>query len=169
MLPPETTSMQALHDGVVDALRDHFGNRIRQYGAYEPWDDVADQPEDDIKTPALLFAVDGISPDDDGIFSPGRVGIRCELTVHAVLSIQTENLQAKLPELAAAVIALVRRTESAPGVPPLNGNRWGLGEAADTPESVSARPDEFRPGLNGRDSWVVTWEQVIYLPESLPE
>ena len=73
-----------------------------------------------------------------------------------------------LPELAASLIALLRRSETAPLAPPLNGNRWGLGEALGPPEAVSASPAGESAGANGRDSWVVTWEQVVYLPETLP-
>jgi len=152
----------------VIGLRQHFGTRIRQCGAYEPWDPVEDAAEPVLLTPALLLELESIEPDDNDLNMPGRIAMRCAWAVHAVLSLRTVDLQIALPELAAAVIALVRKTGTDPLQPPLTGNRWGLGEALGAPEAVGARPAEFRPGLNGHDSWVITWEQVIYLPESLP-
>ena len=165
MLP--TTTIRAYFQAIEDALRAHFGDRIRQYGAYEPWDPVSDEPEPEIKTPMMLIELESIDPDDSSSSKPGRVSIRCSWSVHVVLSIETERLQIALAELAAAVVALIRKTEFAPGIPPLNGNRWGLGKAVDVSEAVSASPAGESAGANGRDSWVVTWEQVAHLPESL--
>ena len=168
MLPLPTTTIREALQAIEDGFRAHFGDAIRQYGAYEPWDPVEDEPEPELKTPAWLFELESIDPDDAGSHAPGRLAIRCTFNAHAVLSILTLELQIALPELAAAGIAVVRKTETRPLAPPLNGNRWGLGEALGPPEAVSARPAGFRPGLHGHDAWAVSWEQVVYLPESLP-
>lgn len=167
-LPFPTTTIRAAHQAIEDGLRAHFGASVRQYGAYQPWDPTEDEPETELLTPALLLELESIDPDETEDQMPGRVALRCAWTVHAMLSIRTEDLQIALPELAAAVVALVRQQQSPPSPPPLNGNRWGLGEAVGVPEAVSARPAEFVPGLHGHDSWAVTWEQVTYLPETLP-
>ena len=163
-----TTTIKAVFQAIEDALRAHFGAAIEQYGVYQPWDPVEGAAEPVLKTPALLISLDAMPIDEADTHAPGRIGIRCAISIHAILSILTEDLQIALPELAAAVTALVRQTELDPLAPPLNGNRWGLGDAISPPEAVSAEPAEFTPGLNGRDSWTVSWEQVVYLPETLP-
>ena len=167
-LPLSTTTIRVAHAAIVDALRAHFWATVRQYGAYQPWDPIEDTPETEILTPALLLELESIDPDDDEMHMPGRVGMRCAWSVHVMLSTRTEELQIALPELAAAVVALVRKQETEPLHPPLNGNHWCLGEAVDGPDAVTARPAGFHPGLHGHDSWVVTWEQAIHLPETLP-
>jgi hypothetical protein len=141
-----TTTIKALHAAIESSLRAHFNASVQQYGTYQPLD-----------------------TDDVALHLPGCVALRCALAVHVVLGVLTDDLQVALRELAAAVITLVRQTDTAAAArPPLNGNHWGLGEAVGTPEAVSARPAEFRPGLNGFDAWIVTWEQIVYLPETLP-
>jgi len=166
----ETTTLRAVHSAIVAAARAWFGDAVQQYGAYEPWGAGGENPDADaeIKTPALLLELESIEPDDTDAHGPGLIAVRCAWAFHAILSQRTDDLQIALPEFAAAAIALIRRAESLPYGPPLNGNRWGLGEAVGVPEAVSARPGPFTPGLNGRDSWLITWEQVVYLPETLP-
>lgn len=154
---------------VETALRDRFGERVRQYGIYEPWDEAEDEAEPKLKTPALLIQVEGIEPDLAEDQVPGAIAIRLSVTIHVLLSIRTERLQVALPELAAAVIALLRQPQYQPMRPPLNGNRWGLGDAVDIPESVAAQPADFSPGLHGHDGWAVSFEQVLFLPEDLPD
>lgn len=168
MLPLPTTTVRAAHQAIEAGLRAHFGSAILQYGPYQPWDSVDDEPETELLTPALLLELESIDPDDAALHQPGRIAIRCAWAVHAVLSIRTEDLQIALPELAAAVMTLVRKNETDPARPPLTANRWGLAEAVGPPEALSARPGEFTPGLNGRDAWIIAWEQTLYLPQTLP-
>ena len=162
------TTIKAAHQAIEAHLRGHFGANVEQFGVYQPWDPIDDEPEATLRTPALLIELAAMPTDEPEDHSPGRVAIRCQWTIHVVLSILTENLQVALAELSAAVIALIRQTEIDPFRPPLNGNRWGLGDAVGPPEAVFAEPAEFDPGLHGRDSWAVSWEQVIYVAESLP-
>jgi hypothetical protein len=164
-----TTTIKALHAAIESSLRAHFNASVQQYGTYQPWDTDSDAPDSELRTPALLVELEAMDPDDVALHLPGCVALRCALAVHVVLGVLTDDLQVALRELAAAVITLVRQTDTAAAArPPLNGNHWGLGEAVGTPEAVSARPAEFRPGLNGFDAWIVTWEQIVYLPETLP-
>lgn len=164
----ETTTVRDLFDAIETALRIYFGTSIRQYGAYEPWDPIEDEAEPDLRTPALLIELESLEPDASEEQIPGQIAIRASIAVHVILSILTDQLQIALPELAASVIALVRKRQTEILRAPLSGNRWGLGDAVEIPEAVSAQPAEFRPGLHGHDSWVVRWEQIVYLPETLP-
>ena len=44
-------------------------------------------------------------------------------------------------------------------------NHWGLGADVSHPANLTARPAEFRPGQAGFSTWVVSWEQTVYLGE----
>jgi hypothetical protein len=163
-----TTTLSAVHDAIIDALQARFGARVRQFGAYEPWDYDTESADPDLRTPALLIELESIGPDGDDIHTPGRVALRCNWAIHAALSIRTEKLQTELREFAAAVVTTLRRSDPSAPLTPTNGNRWGLGKAVGAPEGVSAQPGEFRPGLNGRDSWLITWDQIVYVDDELP-
>jgi hypothetical protein len=161
------TTFEALHQAIVEALRERFGDRIATYGAYEPWDPIDDQPTARIQTPALLLEVEDFAEADLESPDPlGRLALTCTLAIHCVLSIQTERLQQRLPQLAAAVLSLVGSPQV--GQRFRRGNQWGLGIAADPAERPQAQAGEFSPGLHGRDSWLVRWEQTVYLSEALP-
>lgn len=161
-----TTTIEALFGAIVSALSETFSDRVATIGAYEPWADSSGDESEPIKTPVLLLELESLDQDED--IAPrqtkGRTAIRCSWAVHAILSLSTERLQQALPELAASIMALVRKHETYSYVTQ-RGNRWGLEIACDYPSSISAQPAAFTPGLNGRDSWVVRWEQVVYLSD----
>lgn len=164
----DTASLREYLAAIERSLRAHFGDRIRQYGIYEPWDEDEDEAEPKLKTPALLIQVEGIEPDLAEDHAEGAIGIQLSMCVHALLSLRTPRLQIALPELAAGVITLIAKQEARVLRPPSNGNRWGLEGAVGLPEMIRAEPADFSPGLHGHDGWAVRFEQTLYLPETLP-
>lgn len=166
-----TTTLDELHDAITGTLRDWFADRVAQVGAYEPWDPVSEAVPASLVTPALLLECEGVAqtPWQD---AGGRLALSCTWVVHCVLSIQTERLQQTLPQFAAAVMGLVLAQCPAGGGgldEQVRGQLWGLGAAVEPPEEVQAQAGEFVPGLHGRDSWVVRWEQVAYLSGELDD
>lgn len=161
-----TTTLDAVHDAILAAARARFGALVAQYGAYEPWD-VEEEPAAplaSLQTPALLLEIENLARADADAL--GRFGIDATCVLHCVLSLSTPRLQQTLPQVAAAVLALV--DESVTGTGYLRGNDWGLGGAASYPTNLQAQPAEFTPGLHGRDSWIVRWDQTFYLSTALP-
>lgn len=156
-----TTDMDAIHAAIIDALRAHFDYRVVQYGAYEEWDEVDGQAETAILTPALLLQFES---EDYGLREDpaGRLVVRCSFALHCVLSVQTERLQVTLRQFASEVATAVM-FPAASRNQPRRGQRWGLGAAAEYPERVNAAAGDFSPGLNGRDSRIVRWDQEFYL------
>lgn len=153
--PAELTTLRALQAAILAAFAARYAGRVQTVAAYDPFaqdEDGADQPDQTrraLVTPALLLELSAIDPGpEDGT---DREPFRLTFTAHCVLSFLTRDLQTELPEFAADVLACVRN------------NRWDLPRAVRVPESPSAQPGEFRPGLAGYDSWVVTWEQTAYL------
>lgn len=160
--PANSTTLGALQDAVLAALREQFADRIARYGAYELDDQLTGEPDAAIATPALLFQVERADAEPADPPDPfGRLAVRCQCAIHCLLSVRTERLQAALLDLASEVLASVVLCPHLPCSP--RGNRWGLGIAADEPDSASIAEGGFRPGLNGVDSRVVNWDQTIYL------
>lgn len=165
--PGTTTSFDAAHDAIVDALREHFGSRVRQVGGYSPLDPLTDEPQSALQVPALLVRIAAATQDDEGDPDPvGRLVFRAECEVRCVLSIESQDLGRDLIDLATQVAALVLPRRR--GDQRRRGNRWGLGAAAESPLAVSVEEDfEFPQGLHGRAAYLVRWEQIFYLDGEL--
>lgn len=160
------TGMDALHDAIDNAMRAHFGIEAYQYGSYSPQSSFDGTPIAALQTPALIFEVTEFYFDDDERDAAGRLLAHVSLAIHCVLSIKTDRMQQTLPQLAAAVAALVLKPTSVNEF--IRGNTWGLKGAVGLPERVEARPSEFAPELAGRDAYTVSWEQTVYIDTTAP-
>jgi hypothetical protein len=165
-----TTTIDAAQIAILDALRVYFGDRVAQVGLYDPIDELTEEPQTTLQTPALMLGMDdgfdprGLFEAGDGslIEDPwGRMALRCYFTLRCVLSTATYNLPLELSRLAAAASGLILRDPDS-DEEQRRGNTWGLGAACDPPEGIEARPGGFLEGAHGWDSWTVTWEQTIY-------
>ncbi len=138
------------HNAILEGIRTHFAGRLKTVAMY----DVGNT--DPIETPAALLVMESGGKRED--LGDGRFPLRCLITVHCILGFKTKNLALELRKFAASSIRLV------------DGNRWGIEESVDLPD-ISGQdaigPGEFRPGQDGYDSWYATWEQTIYLGESV--
>lgn len=161
--PAIVTTLGAAHAGILASLEARFGARIARYGAYELDDELGD-PQREIATPALLLRLESFVADLAEPDPWGRLPLRCAWSVRCLLSTETQDLQRTLPQLAAAVVSTVIPLASVDAG--RRGADWGLGGAVGLPEAPSAQPDGL--GIFGADSWVVRWEQVVYVSEELP-
>ena len=103
-----------------------------------------------LKAPAIRLDINGIKPDTDR--GDGRFAARCEFV--ALCSFANGTMEA--PQIAAQLLDLIRY------------NHWLLGAGVNHPEQLKAQPADFRPGKSGFESWVVSWEQTVYLGEPEP-
>lgn len=153
------TTLDLVHTAMLDALRGALGDTFKHFGLYEPQDELTDAPHTTLVTPALILRQGATT--FDGVSDPtGRLAARCGWGVQVILSQRTAQLQAALPQCAALVAAVVLPPD--PAGQPRRGTQWGLGAAVERPENVAMTPGGFTD-LHGRDSWTVTWDQVIYL------
>lgn len=149
----ELLTLRALHTALVDDLRAHYLDRAQTIAAYDPFPALDGQDPQPLVTPAILIELEAIDPgEDDGT---DRQPLRLTFVAHCVLSFRTAEPQLELREMAADVMAHCRH------------QRWGYPSAVREPEALSAQPGEFQPGLAGFDSWVVRWEQVVYVGTDL--
>lgn len=156
-----TTTISDYQRAIVATLRTWFGGRIAQVGAYQPLT-VLGVAESGIETPALLVALAEIPYDDAVAQTPGRVALTAVVEIHALVGLTTPDLQLALTDLAAELLTVVRVAESGAD---RRGNRWGLGEAVGWPTAPRAIPAGFEPGVAGYDSWLVSFEQLVYVQQ----
>lgn len=155
------TTYAAYSAAVLAALKARFGADFR-YGEYELEDELTGEPELEIQTPALLLEVDSWStepPEPPDTF--GRRARRFAVNVHCLLGIRTESLQIALRELSLEVDEVLFPADAV-GTR-RRGAQWGLGAAVAPAEQSSGQKGGFRPGLHGINSWIVSFEQVVYL------
>ena len=147
------STLRELHDAIVADFTAHYLGRVATVAAYDPFPIPSAQEQQALVTPAILLELSEIAEgEEDGT---DRQALRLMLTAHCVLSMRTAQIQLELREFAADVLAHVR------------GQRWGLAKAVQASERPSAQPGEFKPGLEGYDSWAATWEQLVYIGPSL--
>ena len=84
----------------------------------------------------------------------GRRAQRLQLTVHCLVSRGIEEADLKALDLASAVDRIV------------DVNCWGLGNAVEVPENLSANEGMISTGENAFEGWEVSWYQTIFLGES---
>ena len=164
MSAPPVTTLDAFHAAVLQRLASVYGERIATYAPYDPAQLL--DPQQPLVTPALYLQIEGIEPHDTDTRKPqrGRCPLRLALALHLILSTQTQgDLQVALDVLASSLLVLLRAADPDPRLAAYPGERWGLGAAAAAPEQLAALPADWQPGLNGYDSRVVRWEQVLQL------
>ena len=146
-------SLRQLHEAILADLSAHYADRVATIAAYDPFPEANDQERQPLTTPALLLELVSIDPDaEDGT---DRRVLRLTWSAHCVLSFRTAQVQIELRDFAADVLGRVRY------------NRWGLPAAVREPQAMSAQPGEFNPGLPGFDSWIATWEQVVFVGQDV--
>ena len=138
------TSLRQWHEAILSALRTQFEDRKVTVAAYTPTTSA-------LQTPALLLEMeDGTLGDDRG---DGRTALSCRLTLHALLSLQTNDVELAIRDFASEVLLFTRYQQ------------WGLKEVS-VPEQLAMGPGHFQTGDLGYESWYITWEQTIYLGKS---
>ena len=137
-------SVRQWHEAILAALRTEFKDKKVTVEAYAPTASA-------LQTPALLLEM------EDGTLGPdpgdGRTALACRLTLHALLSLQTDDVELTIRDFATAVLLFTRHQQ------------WGLKEVS-PPDQLAMGPGHFQTGDLGYESWYVTWEQTIYLGES---
>jgi len=142
-----SATLTDLHQAILAALRDQFTGRVDTIAHYAPLG------SDPIDTPALLLELEEADEGDD--IGDGRMPLRGRWAIHCVLSLHTPEVALSVREMAAEVMTLVRR------------NGWGMGPSIGRPKGLHMAPGDMRPGQAGYESWVVSWEQTLYLVASL--
>lgn len=136
-----------LHNAIIQAFKAQFTDRVETIATYRA------TSTDPINTPALLLEMEDASEGPDA--GDERTPLRCRFTAHCMLSFQTPNVEIEVREFAAEVFRLIRH------------NLWGLSGSVKRPEQIEMGPGQFKPGKAGYESCYVTWEQVIYLGDTV--
>lgn len=145
------------HDKLVADLAAHYGDSLETVEAYFP-ELQSESPDAGlvINTPAVLVEIETLEDAEDAELGDGRDALLCKVTVHCVLGTQTENLQRALRNFAAETLRFIKAW------------RFSNNDECNTstqPEQIQAMPGRFKRGTTGYDSWVVIFDQVVYLGE----
>ena len=160
-----TTTMTALINAILATIRAHtWPSEIAAVGYRAPFDfDDADEPAA-MMTPAILLTITDRETEPEARTPPGRVARRCAFELHGVLSSKTENLQVELLELSESIYAMVEARDAKTSHE--RGNHWGLGDAVGVPFEIrDSDQGAYAAGVHGYDGRVVSWSQVVYLPD----
>lgn len=151
------TELDDYHAALVAFFVDKFGDSLDTVQAYFP-ETQSDDPESGlvVNTPALLVELEkhstGNSAGDD------RSAIKCEMAIHCILGTLTPNLQQELRNFGVEVQRL------------LTSKHFCLGGSVSvgSPEDVNGMPGWWQKGgAGGYDSWVVVFEQTVWIGESV--
>ncbi len=149
--------LDAYHDALVVLFKNHFGDSLATVQAYLP-ETQSDDPEAGltIKTPALLVEIEKTGQGHN--LGDGRVAVYCELAAHCILGTATPKLQQELRNFGVEVQRLLTDLDFCLGKP----------VSAGMPEDVNGMPGWWQKGgAGGYDSWVVTFEQTVWIGESV--
>ena len=144
------------HERLVDGIRTHFGDSLQTVQAYFP-DWQSDNLDSGllIDTPAALVEIERLEAVPEDGRGDSTDAVLCHVAIHCVLGSQTQHLQRELRNFAAAVLSLVSNR----GLVGCNG----VGEA----ESAQAMPGVFRTGQAGYDSFVVVFQQIVFIGDNI--
>ena len=144
-------TLTIVHESVINSLKQAFSHKVDTICAYSPL-------QKDIKAPALLLALDNMNHGNET--GDGRTAVDCQFSLCAILPVHglpSDKVAIAIANFAAEALHQVRY------------NHWGLGSEVSHPQNLSAQPADFKPGKAGFESWVVSWEQTIYLGELEPD
>ncbi len=166
--PRPTATPTAFFTAILTALRAYsWPSPIAEIGFREPMSDSI-APPIPIRTPALLLTADIISGLEDGdetldqaLCMPGRAARDIQCSIFCMLSTSTHQLPMQSIELSQSVFGLIESLETASA--PRRGHQWGLGEAVEMPREIRDAPADL--GLNGIETRIVSWNQVLYVPQ----
>lgn len=129
-----------LVDGILNGVRDHFGDRLPVIEWYSPF-----RRHD--TTPAVYLELSKMSlgayKGDD------TIPIACELQLLAALPRHAGDLAVR--DFAAELAVLVE------------SNKWELGAAVSFPDDITIEPMVYTPTGEGLLVWSVSWSQTIHV------
>jgi hypothetical protein len=146
------TTLTEFHLAIENAIDAHFGDNVNTIAWYQQGETPAGQPLP-IITPAVILEIESAEEGDD--IGDDRAPLLCHFTAYCILGQQTEALQIQVREFAAQLFKKVRK------------NKWGLAHNVSFPGMVTLGPGKFDPEKNGFDSWYVSWDQTLYLGDSI--
>lgn len=150
----EVSSLELYQHTLLAGLRAHFGDSLETVQAYLTEQTANLDVGLTINTPALILEIERLASvsDDRG---DGRDALRCGVLVHCILGSQTPNLQIELRNFAAEVMRWLS-----------NSSNWPACGSIEPIEELDALPGRWKQGQSGYDSFVVTFDQVVYLGDN---
>lgn len=134
------------HTRVEDVILAHFGNIIEEVVWYRT-------PDEQLNTPCVILEMEDFK--EGGDLGDDRTPVFAKMNAACVLHFETVNRELALRSFALDLFRLVRQ------------QNWGLGEHVERAHSLYAQPGLIKPDSDGYASWFVSWEQTLYVGESV--
>lgn len=149
-------ALTVYHEALVTGIQAHFGDSLETVQAYFPdWQSENAEAGLQLNTPAALIEIERLGVSEEADRGDGTDAINCQVAIHCVLGSATENLQQELRGFAAEMMRLLR------------SRKLSACTASGQPEEIEAMPGVFKQGAAGYDSFVVVFQQVVYLGENV--
>jgi len=133
------------HKAIEDALIEKFSGLVETVASYEP------AQINPINTPAILLEMDDCTL---GGTSDDRDELMASMIAHCIVGHKTPNIDLAVRDFAIQVSQFLRHNVF---------KIKGIGQ----PENIQLGKGEFKPGKHGYESWYVSWDQAVYLTESV--
>lgn len=141
------TTLDAVHEGIVAAIRSQFPD-LKTVEAYR-------LDRKSIPTPACLVELTDMEVDAEVDPGTEQLAVMARFEARFLISFRqgAKNPKLEVRKLAAAFAAFARL------------KRWGcpIGPA----EVISCAPDDFDPELDQYECWRVEWQQIIHLGDTI--
>ncbi len=140
------SELKQLQVAVKQAIETEFDSIVKTVELY------GDSLES-VNTQAVIISMDNADEGND--IGDERVPVQCDFSALCLLGFSTANVQLEIREFALQLFTLVRQ------------NKWNLGTAVSFPENLSIQPGPFDPEKNGYESFIVSWQQTVYVGPSV--
>ncbi|MCX4025169.1 hypothetical protein [Spartinivicinus marinus] len=137
-----------LHNQMLATLGQHFDKKIDRIQVYSP--------SQSIESPAIYLGSHELTVEKQQW--DGRHLLHSEWFALCVLSIQTPNVDIEIRQFATEIMLVLNNHDK---------NRWSLADQVSEPKMIQSRPAIFNPDADGYEAWEVSWQQSLYIGDSI--
>ncbi|WP_163832174.1 hypothetical protein [Spartinivicinus ruber] len=140
--------LKTLHHQMLATFSQHFDKKIDRIQAYSP--------SQSIESPAIYLGSHELTLDKQQW--DGRYLLQGEWFALCVLSMTTPNVEIEIRQFATEIMLVLNNPAK---------NRWPLIDQVSEPEAIQSRPAIFNPDADGYEAWEVSWQQSLYIGDSI--
>lgn len=140
-------------DTFLQAVVDHLSTELNQIQQVQVEAVTEAIKNGKIATPGVLVAIEDLSEGEDK--GDERLPLACRVTAFCSLNKTTPDAELEIRKFATELFRLVRR------------KKFELGADVSFPEDFDIGEGVIKQGVEGVVSWFVSWQQTLYLGESV--
>jgi len=141
------SELKQLQTAIKDGISANFAGTVPTVELY------GDQFQGAVPTPAIIISMD--DADVGQSLGDGRLALDCRFSAVCLLGFNTVDVQVEVREFALQLLQLVRY------------NTWGMPDDVESPSNLAMQPGPFNPDKSGYESFIVSWDQTVFVGESV--